>query len=36
MEVVAALVIVQQTQPLHQIIWTNVLIMGTVERPFVQ
>jgi hypothetical protein len=35
-EVIAALVIVQQTQPFHQTIWPNVLTMGTVEQPFVQ
>ncbi len=28
--------IVQQTQPLHQIVWSNVPIMGSVERPLVQ
>jgi hypothetical protein len=27
---------VQQTQPLHQIVWSNVPIMRTVERPLVQ
>jgi Na+/pantothenate symporter len=35
-EVIAALVVVQQTQPFHQTIWLNVLTMGTVEQPFVQ
>jgi len=28
--------IVQQTQPLQQIVWSNVPIMGSVERPLVQ
>jgi hypothetical protein len=31
MEVVVDFVVVQQTQPLHQTIWPNVLIMGSVE-----
>ncbi len=29
-------VAIQQTQPLHQIVWSNVLVMGTVEQPLVQ
>jgi Na+/pantothenate symporter len=36
MEVVVAPFVVQQTKPLHQIIWLNVLAMGTIEQPFVQ
>jgi hypothetical protein len=28
--------IVQQIEPLHQIVWPNVPIMGIVEQPFVQ
>jgi hypothetical protein len=36
MEVIAPLVDVQQTQPLHQIVWPNVLVMGIVEQPLVQ
>jgi hypothetical protein len=35
MEVVVTLVVVQQTQPLHQIIWVSVFIMGTVEQPII-
>jgi hypothetical protein len=35
MEVVATPIDVQQTQPLHQIVWLNVPIMGTVEQPLV-
>jgi hypothetical protein len=31
MEAVMAPVVIQQTQPFHQIIWPNVLVMGTVE-----
>jgi hypothetical protein len=27
---------IQQTQPLHQTIWSNVPIMGIIERPLVQ
>jgi hypothetical protein len=29
-------IVAQYTQPLHQIVWLNVLIMGTVEQPLVQ
>ncbi len=35
MEVVVILIVVQQTQPFHQIIWMSVLIMGTIERPII-
>jgi hypothetical protein len=34
-EVVVALVAIQQT-PLHQIVWSNVPVMGIIERPLVQ
>jgi hypothetical protein len=35
-EVVTAPIDVQQTQPLHQIVWPNILVMGTIEQPLVQ
>jgi hypothetical protein len=35
MEAIAALIIVEQTQPLHQIVWLNVPVMGTIERQLV-
>jgi hypothetical protein len=31
MEAVMAFVVVQQTQPFHQIVWLSVPIMGTIE-----
>jgi hypothetical protein len=36
MEAVTAPVDVQQIQPLHQIIWSSVSAMGTIEQPLVQ
>jgi hypothetical protein len=36
MEVIAASIDVQQTQPLYQNVWSSVFIMGAVGRPFVQ
>jgi len=35
-EVVMAPIDVQQTRPLHQIVWLNVFAMGTIERPLVE
>jgi hypothetical protein len=35
-ETIVAPVVVQQTQPFHQIVWLNVLVMKTIERPLVQ
>ncbi len=35
-EAIVALIVVQQTQPLHQTIWPCVFIMKIVERPLVQ
>jgi len=29
-------IVVQQTQPFHQTVWSSVPIMGTIERPLVQ
>jgi hypothetical protein len=34
-EVVVAPIVVRQTQTLHQIVWPNVLIMGTLELPLI-
>ncbi len=36
MEVVAAPIIIQQIQLLHQIVWPNVSIIGIVEQPLIQ
>jgi hypothetical protein len=36
MEVVVALVVVQQTQPFHQHVWPSVPIVKTIERPLIQ
>jgi hypothetical protein len=36
MEAIMAPIVVQYTQPLHQIVCPSVPIMGTVERPLVQ
>jgi hypothetical protein len=36
MEVVVAPMVVEQTQPLHQIVWLSVPVMGTIERQLVQ
>jgi hypothetical protein len=30
-EAIVALIVVKQTQPLHQTIWLNLLVMGTIE-----
>jgi len=35
-EIIMAFVVVQQTQPLHQIVWLSVPITRTIERPLVQ
>ncbi len=34
-EVVTAHVAIQQTKPLHQIVWPNIPIMGIIEQPLV-
>jgi hypothetical protein len=36
MVVIVAPIVAQQTQPLHQIVWSSVHVMGTIERQFVQ
>jgi hypothetical protein len=36
MEAIVALIVIQQTQPFHQIVWLNVLVMGSVKQPLFQ